>query len=297
MNREHKPYLRVTSRSRLQKSINSLLGLLDGIAIDGVINPAEICFFQEWANDHADVQLLHPFNELIPVVADAIADGVLTEEEMKNITWLCRRLCTDEFYDQVTSDIQRLHAVVGGIISDGKITEKELKGLSTWLEDHDHLRTCWPFDEIDSLVTAVMSDGVITEDEHAMLMSFFSEFINICEDRTITNPKISAEGTIKGVCALCPEIEFKGAKFVFTGASPRYSRFELSETVKQLGGRVISNVSPQVNYLIIGAGGNPCWAYACYGRKVEKAVELRKSGARLLIVHENDFHDAVLDQG
>jgi len=28
---------------------------------------------------------------------------------------------------------------------------------------------------------------------------------------------------------------------------------------------------------------------------VEKAVELRKKGANIVILHENDFHDAVLD--
>lgn len=50
-----------------------------------------------------------------------------------------------------------------------------------------------------------------------------------------------------------------------------------------------------VNYLIVGAEGNPCWKFSCYGRKVEKAVELRKEGSRLLIIHELDFHDAVAD--
>ena len=68
-------------------------------------------------------------------------------------------------------------------------------------------------------------------------------------------------------------------------------------TVGKLGGEVITSVTKQVTYLVIGADGNPCWAYACYGRKVEKAVELRKQGIRILIIHENDFHDAVADMG
>ncbi len=54
-------------------------------------------------------------------------------------------------------------------------------------------------------------------------------------------------------------------------------------------------MTAKLNYLVIGAEGNPCWAFACYGRKVEKAVELRKKGIRVVLVHENDFHDAVLD--
>ena len=50
-----------------------------------------------------------------------------------------------------------------------------------------------------------------------------------------------------------------------------------------------------MDYLVIGAEGNPCWSYACYGRKVERAVELRKEGLRIMIVHERDFHDALVD--
>jgi len=55
-------------------------------------------------------------------------------------------------------------------------------------------------------------------------------------------------------------------------------------------------VTRRVNYLVVGADGNPCWAYACYGRKVEKTVALRKKGSAILIVHENDVHDAIADQ-
>ena len=65
--------------------------------------------------------------------------------------------------------------------------------------------------------------------------------------------------------------------------------------MRELGGQPHGNVTSKLNYLVIGAEGNPCWAFACYGRKVEKAVELRKKGVRVVIVHENDFHDGVLD--
>ena len=52
-----------------------------------------------------------------------------------------------------------------------------------------------------------------------------------------------------------------------------------------------------LDYLVIGANGNECWAYSAYGRKVEQAIELRKSGSRLTIIHEFDFWDAVEDSG
>lgn len=295
MYREEHKYIKFTVKSRLDKAVNSLLGIIEGIAIDGLINPMELDFLEMWLAEHAELRERHPFNELIPVVEIALADRVLTEEEREDITWLCERLRSDDFYDKTTADLQRLHAILGSIIADTEISEMELRGLSQWLDDHDHLRSCWPYDEIGSLITNVLSDKKIDAQEHQLLYRFFSEFVALLDGRTIVSAPLSDGDSIVGLCAVCPDISFAGNKFCFTGASSRYTRSELVETVSRFGGEVVPSPSGKVNYLVIGAGGNPCWAYACYGRKVEKAVALRKAGVRILIIHEHDFHDAVSD--
>jgi NAD-dependent DNA ligase len=163
--------------------------------------------------------------------------------------------------------------------------------------EHEHLKTCWPYDEIEAVTTKVLADGKIDDAEHRMLLAFFSEFLAVLDERTIVSPPI-AEGVdqaIGALCAVSPTVLFEGAKFCFTGASAKFKRAEFEEIVKKLGGEPIPGVTTKLNYLVIGADGNPCWAFACYGRKVEKAVNLRKQGFRVVIVHENDFHDAVLD--
>lgn len=297
MHPDHLEYAKFTSRARLDKSVNSLLGIIEGIAIDSHINQSEVSFLNLWLAEHADIRNRHPYNELVPVVQAAVSDGVLSQDEHDDIVWLCDRLRSAEYVDQTTADLQRLHAILGGIVSDGQVTEDELRGLSAWLQDHEHLRTCWPYDEIDSLIVSVMKDQKINAEEHHLLKSFFSEFTAVMDDRTITSPVISEGASIVGLCAVCPEIDFSASTFCFTGASSRYTRKELAATVERLGGTFAPNITKSVKYLIIGADGNPCWAYACYGRKVEKAVELRKSGVRVLLVHENDFHDAVADAG
>lgn len=297
MHSDHQPYFKFTSKARIDKSINSLLGIVEGITIDGVVNSSEVSFLNLWLSEHADVQDRHPFNELFPVVQSAIADGILTQDEHDDIVWLCEKLRSTEYFDKTTADLQRLHGILGSIVADGVVTEDELRGLQAWLQEHEHLRTCWPYDEVDSIITGVMRDRVINSDEQKMLKSFFSEFVTAMDDKTITNPLVAEPEHIIGLCAVCPEIEFEGSKFCFTGASTKYTRASLASIVARLGGEVLPSVSKHVKYLIIGAEGNPCWAYACYGRKVEKAVELRKQGVRVLIVHENDFHDAVADVG
>jgi len=296
MHTDHREYFKFTSRSRLDKAVNSLIGLVEGISIDGSINADEVGFLRLWLQENTDLCNRHPFTELMPVVEEAVSDGILTDDERQDILWLCEKLRSTEFFDAITADIQRLHALIAGIMADGVITEAELRGLSEWLAEHDQLKTCWPYDEVDSLVTTVLADGRIDTSERKLLQNFFSEFIAVLDNRTIVSPKIVEGASLIGLCAVCPDISFEGSKFCFTGASAKYSRAEFTALVKRLGGVVINSVSAGLNYLIIGAEGNPCWTYACYGRKVEKAVELRKQGARVLLVHEHDFHDAVADK-
>lgn len=295
MHGEHRPYLKFTSRTVFEKSVNSLIGIVEGIAIDGSINSTEIGFLENWLNEHIELKDKHPFNELVPVIESAIQDGELSEDERSDILWLCERLTSTEFTNRTTADLQRLHAMLGGIVADGIISEDELRGLSSWMEGHDHLKTCWPYTEIENIICDVMSDKKIDKEEHELLKGFFSEFIALYDNKTIVTPLILDGQSVGGLCAVCPEIEFDSFKFCFTGASSRFKKSELAYMVTKLGGEVSESMTTKTNFLVICAEGNPCWAYACYGRKVERAVELRKSGVNVLIVHENDFHDAVAD--
>lgn len=295
MHPDQADYFSFTRRSRLDKSINTLSGIIEGITLDGQINKSESDFLLRWLSDYQDAKDLHPFCELMPLIQAATTRGLLDEDAREDILWLCKRMRSTEYYDAVTADMQRLHGVIGGIVADGIITEAELRGLSTWLSDHQHLRTCWPYDEIDSLVTTVMADKIIDDSEQKLLREFFSEFIHIADERTINAPSIQVGTGLVGLCAVCPEILFTEKRFCFTGSSNRFTRDGFISLVESLGGKVSTSLTSTVSYLVIGAEGNPCWAYACYGRKVEKAVELRKSGSRLLIIHENDFHDAIAD--
>jgi len=295
MDAEYLGYAQYMSKARLDKAINSLLGLVEGVAIDGQISSAEVGFFRIWLSDQQQYRNRHPFTELVPLVEQAIADGRLSEDERDDIRWLCERLRSEEYFDATTADLQRLHGVMGGIVADGVVTEQELRGLRDWVSQHEHLRACWPYDEVDSLITSILRDQRVDAQEQLRLKSFFSEFVAVLDDRTITQPLVQVAGSFVGLCAVDPEIQFPGHKFCFTGMSARLTRAGFVDPVRKLGGEPLMGVSRFLNYLVIGAEGNPCWSYACYGRKVEKAVELRRSGARILLVHENDFHDAVAD--
>lgn len=293
-NADNAGYFRFTGPARLDKAVHTLGGLLRGISADGHVSEAECAAIMRWIAEHREFEQKHPFCELIPMLDRALLDGTLEQEEVADILWLCDRLTSDsEYYDLLTSDMQRLQGMLGGIISDGVVTVEELEALGAWMADHEHLRRCWPYDEIDSLLMAVRADKKIDEQEHRMLTSFFSEFCHTQGNRAVDLPLNEVNTPVTGFCAACPQVLFKDNTFCFTGSSQKATRKDLAKLVENLGGMFIPRITREVNYLIIGAEGNPCWAFSCYGRKVEAAISLRKQGAKILLVHEYDFWDAV----
>jgi len=283
-------YYKYTTKPRLDKAINSLLGILEGIAIDSVLNEQEVTYLATWLIEHQEFAAQHPFNELLPMIARALEDNLISSEEHEEIIWLCEKFRSTEYYSEHAADLQRLQSILVGIAADGVINEDELHGLSDWLSDHEHLKSCYPYDEVDSLIISALADQRIDPQEQKDLLTFFQDFSSIKPAREKSSDSPS---TITGICAIDPVIKVPNSLFCFTGESKHFTRNELAQLVAQHGGQAIKDVNRKLNYLIVCDAGNPCWKYACYGLKIERAIELRKEGFPIIIVHERDFHDAI----
>lgn len=292
-------YRTFTKPAELHKAINTLRGIVAGISSDTAVGSSEITELVHWCEIHAHLSDRHPFSEILPVVETACEDGVITEDESKDILWLCSNFAdSSSYYDSITSSIQFLAGLIHGIMADGTLGDKEISALKKWIDANDFLAGTYPFDEINSLLYAVMEDKVITAEEREQLMAFFGNIIEFKDSYNLAEhdfEDLRKKYSIGGICAICPEIEIKDHTFCFTGESYRGTRAELVSAVAELGGIFKSNVNKKTNYLVVGNAGNPCWAYACYGRKIEEAMRLRKEGINVVIVNETDFWDAVED--
>lgn len=264
-------YRKLAGKAEFEKSLNSLLGIIEGIMVDSEVNATEIAFLENWLYEHRIRAEQYPFKELILLIEQFIADGQVTKEEVEDIRWVCNQLTSSDYFNAITADLQKLHGLLAAVGADGIITESELNGISEWLDNHNHLKKCWPYDEVQSLITSVMADGKIDAEEHKTLMRFFGEFVSMMDNKTIVNPAIKENSNVMGLCAVNPEIDFNGL-FCLTGASAKYSRSEFKKVIAEKGGSTTDSVTKNVNYLVVGAEGNPNWAFACYGRKVETAV-------------------------
>lgn len=283
LNEDNVGYLHFTGPMRIEKQLHTLEGLLTGLAADGAVTAKEVAALAGWTKQNQEFRSRHPFTEILPQLENALRDGVLDDEERADLLWMCDSLKPSKApFCKITVDLQRLHGILGGIAADGEITVDELQSLQSWLEGHEHLKACWPFDEIESIIMTVLRDGQISEQEHRGLLTFFNEFANFGEHRAIDIPENWDEFTIQGVCSVCPEIVFDERMFCFTGKSERYTRKKFAEIISSRGGFFSNTVNHDVDYLIIGADGNPCWAFACYGRKVEQAISNRRNGHNIL---------------
>jgi NAD-dependent DNA ligase len=236
----------------------------------------------------------HPFREVLPELDKAVQAENSSPELVRSLKDISRRLRIEKpYYDDITADLQTLHAMLAAIASDGTISEPELRGLSDWLKAHRKARTFWPYEEVEALCQALLQAQPPTPADHDIALTFFRSFGNASGHSALDIPLNEVETPVLGMCAVCPEVVVANHLFCFTGESSVCPRKLLADLIQREGGRSTDNISMDVDYLVIGAEGNSAWAYACYGRKVERAVELRKKGHPVILVHETDFWASV----
>lgn len=286
-----------TSKARADKAINSLKGILLGINLDKEVNKQEVNELKQWAENHRALINRNPFKEFMTIIEETVSNNIPATETIEDLFWLCQKYETDNYYYRaLTTDLQTLQGICHGILADGIINEKEVRDLEAWLEQNSHLSTYYPYDEIRSLILSIVSDGIIEEEEILVLKAYLNQFVNI-ENQAIAK-QIDAETSdinISGHCTSDPNIDFDGKTFCVTGVLKSGNRAELENLISDLGGIPIKSVSKKTDYLIVGDNGNQAWAFACYGRKVEKALEMRKAGHQICLIHEYDLMDAIED--
>jgi hypothetical protein len=289
---------RLTTQQRLERDMNELEGVLKGIAIDGRINAAESAALRRWCDRHVLAARRPPYSELVPLVFRSIADGELDPEERGDIVAAIAAIREpSEHYNVASNDMQRLHGVLAGVGADGVLNDVEVQGLASWVDETTNLRGMWPYDELESLITRALADGVIDPDERSAVLAFCLEFTRSTVGLLVHTP--FDEGFVRhGVCATDPEIHFCDRVFCFTGRAAEASRDEMSSVVSSLGGLVAASYSQQVDFLVLCALGSAAWKFNVYGRKIESAMLDRRSGrSRVQIVADADFWDAVEDAG
>jgi hypothetical protein len=273
---------------------NELQGLLIGIRADGQIVPEEQARVRRWLEDNRPYAHMRPFSELATMLEGMLSDGHFSLEECDDLLFVCEKLTTaNPYFDALRAGLQVLMGLLTGVMADRVLTEDEARAVFAWSEDWAHLKGLWPYDECDAIITTMLARGRVV-DEPAYFAALARQ-VPVAGEVDMETGEVPPL-LIGGVCAVAPTITFAGKAFVFTGESAKGTRHELADIVADYGGRWADGVRQDTDYLIVCDCGCPHWAFACYGRKVEKAYKMRREGHAVLLVHETDFWDAVEDQ-
>lgn len=289
-------YQRYTIRAEADKAIHSLKGMLLGLTFDKQIKVAALNELIHWCRYHQESINKHSLREYLYSIQVMGEAEQLNIETLQDLYWCCQQFEeANIYYKGVTTDLQIMLGICHAILAGGELTDQQLFALQEWLEDHGHLHTYYPYDELYTLLLCVTSNSQIDHCQgKRRLKGFLYGLVKIVSSELKAKIKQEVEGlNISGIYTANPKLRFDGQSFCFTGISARAPRRELVKIVENLGGVFKLSVSKGLDYLIVGDWGNPAWAFACYGRKVEQAMNFRKRGQTISIVHEFDFWEMV----
>jgi NAD-dependent DNA ligase len=188
--------------------------------------------------------------------------------------------------------IDQLSGLCVGILADGVVSDAEAVQFAEWVRQYAAMEPVWPFTDILARVNRIFADGVCDEEERAELKAVM-EALTGHNETTETGQAYST--TLPLDSPLPSQIIFPNREFVVTGRFAYGTRERVFETIVNLGGLPTSS-SPtrKTHYLVVGVFASRDWANTNYGRKIERAVELRKQGTGLSIISEEHWNQFVL---
>ncbi|MBY0509222.1 MAG: BRCT domain-containing protein [Rhodospirillaceae bacterium] len=183
--------------------------------------------------------------------------------------------------------VSELLGVSHGLLADGKITQDEAQYLRQWLTANTAAHSNPVVANLLSRVHTMLADGLLDEEERVELFETLQKFtggdFSVDEFQKATSLPLDAPA---------PAISFGGARFCFTGTFAYGSRKDCEAVVVERGSAV-SSLTKATRYLVIGIYATDSWAHSSYGRKIEKALEMKSKNIPILIIGETHWADAL----
>ena len=82
-------------------------------------------------------------------------------------------------------------------------------------------------------------------------------------------------------------ITYPQARFCLTGEFIYAPPDVCAAAIERRGGMISSAITRKLNYLVVGGLGSQEWKAGSFGAKVDKALEYKREGAPILILHED----------
>ncbi len=159
---------------KYNEKLEELLGILQSINYDRIINELEIASLNKWISENCNIEDPR-FQEIIKNLNKILEDNKITEEEKIEIIKII-----DKYYDicKYSINISELIGIVEGIISDNDVNLDEMICLNNWIKENTQLDGNFFYDKIKLTVDDVLKDGILSEIEKNQIKIYFKFFLN-----------------------------------------------------------------------------------------------------------------------
>ncbi len=155
------------------RNINELIGIIQGINFDGVINEKETMRLKSWVDINRDLAIEHQHKELIKLVDDILEDKIITNEEREILIEYSEKFQKEN--SDKNSRLYELNGIIEGIICDGEINDSEIYRLKEWMDIYGgSIRKHKIMEGLSEIIDEILEDGIITFDEQQKLLNMLS---------------------------------------------------------------------------------------------------------------------------
>jgi len=193
--------------------------------------------------------------------------------------------------NNVSKAIDQLSGICAGILADGIVCDAEARFFHDWVQKFACYEPVWPFTEILQRLNVMFSDGHIDDDERKELAETMRQ---ITGRGVYSEPSETFSSELPLDQPLPDEVVFSGNEFVPTGRFAFGTRSKVADAITALNGIPKDGFPTQTTrYLIIGVFASRDWYHTNYGRKIERAVELRSEGHPISILSEEHWRSFI----
>lgn len=273
--------------SNKKKAIYSLKGILQGVVADATLNTMEVLYLNTWLLDSKALRDDPDARSLLGLIDDALEDGKFSTEELDDLNALITDIIESRSYEDVTASdyLNEFLGLISGIVSDDQINEDEFAYLIEWLNKHADLID-------DATVKSVVAKMVefskleqITPSDEEALVSFLKQTAGI---RFLETGAVDVH-PMDHIADSIESMNHERAAICFTGVFNTGTRKEVEAIAIKLGATPRKDPSKSIHYVVIGSQVSPDWKHTSFGRKIQKAIELRESGHPLIILTEQEW--------
>lgn len=183
--------------------------------------------------------------------------------------------------------IDELIGMSRGILADGIVNQKEAEFLQQWMEANVSFCEDRIVNQLYRRLQEMLIDGNLDKEEQVELFDILSMYTGENKPGEIATNTSTALPFDQPP----PNIEFPTMSFCLTGKFAYGPRRVCHEVIEERGGKICKKVSLDVDYLVVGYFGSKDWIHTPYGRKIERAAELRDDGNDIAIISEKLWAD------